>query len=74
MPASSTAHRDRLLKKKRGNQQRGSRISKWGGGWGEEYEVIYVRPTVLSTQSLSTNIAARRFSCCASPIGIVFPH
>jgi len=30
-------------------------------------EVIYVRP-ILSTQSSSTNIAARRFSCCASTV------
>jgi len=32
-------------------------------------EVIYVRP-----QSSSTNMAARRFSCCAPPFETVFPH
>ena len=29
---------------------------------------------LLSTQSSSTNIAARRFSCCAPPFGTVFLH
>jgi len=29
---------------------------------------------LLSTQSSSTNIAARRFSCCAPAVGTVFPH
>jgi len=38
-------------------------------------EVIYVTTSdLLSTQSSSTNIAARRFSRSTPPFGTVFPH